>query len=162
MGFFDIANRYGGRDAKNDPLARIDEAVPWEALGPRLETVWRGAPEEPEERKSPPGRNPRDAVVTFKAIVLCALYSLSDDQVEYPLRDRLSFMRRLERLAGAAPTRWSSGEKSARSPHREGHRPAGEPGNTENPDANPARDPREPRDLPSFTSVASIFEVPYC
>ncbi len=29
----------------------------------------------------------------FKAIVLCALYNLSDDQVEYQLRDRLSFMR---------------------------------------------------------------------
>ena len=29
----------------------------------------------------------------FKAIVLCELYNLSDDQVEYQLRDRLSFMR---------------------------------------------------------------------
>ena len=29
----------------------------------------------------------------FKAIVLCALYNLSDDQVEYQMRDRLSFMR---------------------------------------------------------------------
>jgi IS5 family transposase len=29
----------------------------------------------------------------FKAIVLCALYNLSDDQVEYQTRDRLSFMR---------------------------------------------------------------------
>ena len=26
----------------------------------------------------------------FKAIVLCELYNLSDDQVEYQLRDRLS------------------------------------------------------------------------
>lgn len=31
-GFFDIANRYGGLDAKNDPLGRIDEVVPWEAF----------------------------------------------------------------------------------------------------------------------------------
>ena len=29
----------------------------------------------------------------IKAIVLCWLYSLSDDQVEYQIRDRLSFMR---------------------------------------------------------------------
>ena len=90
MGFFDIANRYAGLDAKNDPLARIDEVVPWEALRPRLETVWRRAP---EERKSPAGRKPWDAVAMFKAIVLCELYNLSDDQVEYQLRDRLSFMR---------------------------------------------------------------------
>ena len=29
----------------------------------------------------------------FKAIILCALYNLSDDQVEYQMRDRLSFVR---------------------------------------------------------------------
>ena len=29
----------------------------------------------------------------FKAIVLCAPYNLSDDQVEYQIRDRFSFMR---------------------------------------------------------------------
>ena len=29
----------------------------------------------------------------FKAIVLCSLYNLSDDQVEHQIRDRLSFMR---------------------------------------------------------------------
>ncbi len=41
MGFFDIANRYAGLDAKNGPLARIDEVVPWADFRPRLETVWR-------------------------------------------------------------------------------------------------------------------------
>ena len=29
----------------------------------------------------------------FKAIILCSLYNLSDDQVEYQVRDRLSFIR---------------------------------------------------------------------
>jgi IS5 family transposase len=90
MGFFDLAKRYDGLDAKNDPLARIDEVVPWAAFRPRLEAVWRKVP---EERKSPAGRKPWDALVMFKAIVLCELYNLSDDQVEYQLRDRLSFMR---------------------------------------------------------------------
>ena len=33
MGFFDIANQYAGLDAKNDPLARIDEVVPLTAFG---------------------------------------------------------------------------------------------------------------------------------
>ena len=86
----DIAQRYAGLDAKNDPLARIDEVVPWEDFRPRLEAAWR---KPTEERKSPAGRKPWDAVVMFKAIVLCELYNLSDDQVEYQLRDRLSFMR---------------------------------------------------------------------
>ena len=89
-GFFDIAQRYAGLDAKNDPLVRIDEVVPWEDFRPRLEAAWR---KPTEERKSPAGRKPWDAVVMFKAIVLCELYNLSDDQVEYQLRDRLSFMR---------------------------------------------------------------------
>jgi IS5 family transposase len=90
MGFFDIAKRYGDLDAKNDPLSRIDEVVRWEAFRPRLEAAWRRPA---EERKSPAGRKPWDGVLMFKAIVLCELYSLSDDQVEYQLRDRLSFMR---------------------------------------------------------------------
>jgi len=90
MGFFDVAKRYAGLDAKNDPLVKIDEVVPWEALRSRLEAAWR---KPAEERKSPAGRKPWDAVVMFKAIVLCALYNLSDDQVEYQLRDRFSFMR---------------------------------------------------------------------
>ena len=90
MGFFDISKRYAGLDAKNDPLVKIDEVVPWEDFRPRLEAAWR---KPAEERKSRAGRKPWDAVVMFKAIVLCALYNLSDDQVEYQLRDRLSFMR---------------------------------------------------------------------
>ena len=88
--FFDIANRYAGLDAKNDPLLKIDAVVPWEDFRPRLEAAWR---KPAEDRKSSAGRKPWDAVVMFKAIVLCALYNLSDDQVEYQLRDRLSFMR---------------------------------------------------------------------
>ena len=38
-------------------------------------------------------RKPWDAIVMFKTIILCALYNLSDDQVEHQIRDRLSFMR---------------------------------------------------------------------
>ncbi len=62
MGFFDIANRYAGLDAKNDPLARIDAVVPWENFRARLEEIWR---KPAEERKSPAGRKPWDAVAHF-------------------------------------------------------------------------------------------------
>ena len=90
MGFYDLANRYAGLDAKNEPLVKIDEAVPWEDFRGRLEAVWR----RPDKaRKSRAGRKPWDAVVMFKMIVLCALYNLSDDQVEHQIRDRLLFMR---------------------------------------------------------------------
>ena len=90
LGFFDVANRYAGLDAKNDPLLNIDSVVPWEEFRPHLEAVWR---KPSNQRKSSAGRKPWDAVVMFKAIVLCALYNLSDDQVEYQIRDRLSFVR---------------------------------------------------------------------
>jgi IS5 family transposase len=86
LGFFDIANRYADLDAKSDPLLKIDSVVPWEDFRPHLEAVWR---KPANERKSSAGRKPWDAVVMFKAIVLCALYNLSDDQVEYQIRDRL-------------------------------------------------------------------------
>jgi len=90
MGFFDLSDRYASLDAKNDPLAEINEIVPWEEFRPLLERVWR---KPDSERKSNAGRKPMDAVLMFKTLVLGALYNLSDDQVEYQVRDRLSFMR---------------------------------------------------------------------
>jgi len=121
MGFFDIANRYAGLDAKNDPLVKIDEVVRWEDFRPALEAVWRAAP---EARKSTAGRKPWDAVLMFKAIVLCALYNLSDDQVEYQLRDRLSFMRflglGLEDRVPDAKTVWLYRERLAQAGKVEG------------------------------------------
>ena len=88
MGFFDVENRYAPLDAKHDPLVKINAVVPWETFRSRLESVWR---KPPDQRKSDAGRKPWDAIVMFKAIILCALYNLSDDQVEYQMRDRLSF-----------------------------------------------------------------------
>ena len=90
MGFFDLSNRYASLDDKKDPLVEIDTVVPWEEFRPTVERVWR----KPEaERKSRAGRKPMDAVLMFKTLVLSALYNLSDDQIEYQVRDRLSFMR---------------------------------------------------------------------
>jgi transposase, IS5 family len=39
------------------------------------------------------GRPPYDAVLMFRILILQTLYTLSDEQTEYQLRDRLSFMR---------------------------------------------------------------------
>ncbi len=89
-GFFDLSDRYASLDTKKDPLVEIDAVVPWEEFCPALERVWR----KPDaERKSRAGRKPMDAVLMFKTLVLSAHYNLSDDQIEYQVRDRLSFMR---------------------------------------------------------------------
>ena len=87
MGFFDVSKRYAGLDAKADPLVKLNAMVPWEDFRPRLEAVWRRPS---EARKSKAGRKPWDAVVMFKALVLCELYTLSDEQFAYQVRDRLS------------------------------------------------------------------------
>ena len=90
MGFFDLSDRYASLDSKRDPLVEINAVVSWDEFRPALERVWR----KPEaERKSRAGRKPMDVVVMFKTLVLSALYNLSDDQIEYQVRDRLSFMR---------------------------------------------------------------------
>ena len=50
----------------------------------------------PEERKSNAGRKPYDTILKFKIVVLQSLHNLSDEQTEYLIRDRLSFMRFLD------------------------------------------------------------------
>jgi hypothetical protein len=90
IGFFDRSDRYVSLDARRDPLVEIDAVAPWEEFRPALERVWR----KPDEaRKSRAGHKPMDAVLMVKTLVLSALYNLSDDQIEYQVRDRLSFVR---------------------------------------------------------------------
>ena len=46
-----------------------------------------------EARKSNAGRKPFDAILMLRMLVLQSLYNLADEQVEYQVRDRLSFTR---------------------------------------------------------------------
>ena len=60
--------------------------------------------------RATPAASPDDAILKFKIVVLQALYNLSDDQAEYQLRDRFSFMRflglELEDAVPDAKTLW--------------------------------------------------------
>ena len=119
-GFFDLSRRYEGLDAKNDPLVTLARVVPWELFRPKLlaaltaQDLRRPA----AERRSAAGRKPWDEVLIFKALVVQALYNLSDEQTEYQLRDRLSFMRflglGLEDAVPDATTLWLYREALAR------------------------------------------------
>lgn len=93
MGFFDLGDRYAGLDTFGDPLVLLKKIIPWETFRPELKAVWRMAP---EERKSNAGRPPCDEVLMFRVLALQQLYNLSDDQIEYQIRDRLSLMRFLD------------------------------------------------------------------
>lgn len=44
-------------------------------------------------RKSNAGAKPKDVVLMFKILILQQLNNLSDDRIEYQIRDRVSFMR---------------------------------------------------------------------
>jgi transposase, IS5 family len=89
-GFFDMSRRLESISAKGDPLELISANIPFESLRAEIEEVIRL---KPGDRKSNAGRKPYDAVLMFKILVVQTLYNLSDDQLEYLIRDRLSFMR---------------------------------------------------------------------
>ena len=125
-GFFDLQHRYEGLDAKSDPLVAILAAVPFELFRVKLKTalIKGGLRRSEGDRKSAAGRKPWDEVLIFKVMVLQALYNLSDDQMEYQLRDRLSFMRfvglGLEDTVPDAKTLWLYREALAKADAIEG------------------------------------------
>ncbi len=86
-GFFDIQFRLDDLTKNGDPLVQLKDRVNWELFRPELERIRE------KERKSAAGRKAFDVVLMFKILVLQSLYNLSDDAVEYQVRDRLSFMR---------------------------------------------------------------------
>jgi len=89
-GLFDIDNRLDYLTENGDMLPHLKELVPWEKFRSDLEVIYD------HERKSNAGRRPFDVVMMFKILILQSLYNLSDDEMEYQIMDRLSFMRFLD------------------------------------------------------------------
>ena len=87
LGFFDLTHRYDALSRQGDPLEQLAEHIPWARFRKTLEKSL-GRP-----KRLKGGRPPFDCLLMFKVLVLQALYNLSDDQTEFQLRDRLSFMR---------------------------------------------------------------------
>jgi transposase, IS5 family len=111
-GFFDSDERLRGLSAAGDPLERLGLVVDFEVFRVELEAALS------RSDRSRGGRPPYDPVVMFKILVLQTLYTLSDDQTEYQLRDWLSFMRfvglALHDPAPDAKTIWLYREQLAR------------------------------------------------
>ena len=100
-GFFNLERRLEAISAKGDPLETIKKTVRWEDFRADIEAVTET---KAEERKSNAGRKPYDAILKFKIVVLQSLHNLSDEQSEYLIRDRMSFMRFLDlELEDAVP-----------------------------------------------------------
>lgn len=86
-GFFDTDERLQWLSAACDPLERLVAVVDFELFRPELDAALS------RSDRAKGGRPPYDPVLMFRILVLQTLYTLSDDQAEYQLRDRLSFMR---------------------------------------------------------------------
>ena len=93
-GLLDWQIRFRQLDAGGDPLPRLKTLVDWERFRLELEAV------RDKERKSNAGRKPFDVVLMFKVLVLQSLYNLSDEKIEFQIRDRISFMRFLDLSLG--------------------------------------------------------------
>jgi len=90
FGFFDFDERCEQLKAAGNPLELLTEVIDFEAFRPTLEIVRN------KERKNASGRKPYDVVLMFKVLILGSIYNLSDDQLEYQIRDRISFMHFLK------------------------------------------------------------------
>ena len=109
-GFFDIEERTKKLTQMGDPLIALNAHVDWEAFRADLNRVHLGVGLLGGERKGNAGTKPIDVVLKFKILVLQQLHNLSDDRIEYQIRDRLSFMRflglQLEDRGPDAKTVW--------------------------------------------------------
>lgn len=87
LGFWDVEQRHATLEQKKDLLVQLNQIVPWEMFRPLLNQVHE------KPRKSNAGRKSIDVMLMFKLLILQKLYNISDEELEYQVNDRLSFMR---------------------------------------------------------------------
>ena len=87
LGLFDQEIRQRKLEAMGDALVELNRIVPWGMFRETLETM------RPARDPRKGGRPPHDALRMFKVLVLRELFTLSDEQVEFQIADRLSFQR---------------------------------------------------------------------
>ena len=86
-GFFDLDERLKDLSAKGDTLERRNGLVDVLMFRPDLERAV------PRSDGAKGGRPAFDHVLMIKVLLLQAMHALSDERVEYLVKDRLSFMR---------------------------------------------------------------------
>jgi len=86
-GFWDLERRQQELVKKKSVLEELHRVIPWESFRGELEQIHA------KPRKSKAGRKAIDVIVLFKLLVLQQLYNISDEELEYQVKDRLSFMQ---------------------------------------------------------------------
>jgi IS5 family transposase len=84
---FDESKRQEKLSRLGDPLEKLDAIIDWRIFETILNRVFR------KEHKGSGGRPPYSYVLLFKVLILQRLFNISDDQTEYQINDRMSFMR---------------------------------------------------------------------
>jgi IS5 family transposase len=70
-----------------DPLEKLNKCIEWNLFRPILNKALE------KEAKGPGGRPPFNYVMMFKILILQEYFGLSDEQMEFQITDRFSFMR---------------------------------------------------------------------
>lgn len=86
-GFFDQDIRLTKLSELGDPLEKLNAHIDFEIFRDLLVTNLS------KIAKGKGGRKPYDYVLMFKILILQRYYNVSDDQIEYQINDRMSFMR---------------------------------------------------------------------
>jgi len=86
MGLFDYEFQLERIKAHNPPLHKLNEVIDWEMFREPIEQALY------KEPKSNAGAKGYDKVFLFKILILQRYYNLSDEQTEFQIKDRLSFM----------------------------------------------------------------------
>jgi IS5 family transposase len=89
-GFWDQDIRLSKLSQLGDPLERLNKGIDFEIFRSLLEDKLSKDP------VGEGGRPPYDYVMMFKIMILQRFYNVSDDQAEYQINDRMSFMRFLD------------------------------------------------------------------
>lgn len=87
LNFFAEDNRLAKLSKLGDQLEKLNRVMDWKIFEPLLKGVFA------KETKGAGGRPPYDYVMMFKILILQRIYNIADDQTEFQINDRMSFMR---------------------------------------------------------------------
>jgi transposase, IS5 family len=86
-GLFDEAFKLERISKLGDPLEKLNRTIDWNVFRYTLDKHLA------TEAKGPGGRPPFDYIMMFKILILQEYFGLSDEQMEFQITDRFSFMR---------------------------------------------------------------------
>ena len=86
-GLFAYEDQLEKINAHQPPLNKLDQIIDWEMFRKPIEEALYVEP------KAPGGRPHYDRLMMFKILILQKYYNLSDEQTEFQIKDRLSFMQ---------------------------------------------------------------------